>query len=80
LALTSYTGDTAALLEQTGGATVVDLADEKSIFPVLPKFLSRVRDGTHPLPDAEKVRRYKRAEQVLDLARRLNELTSTGGN
>jgi len=79
LALTSYAGDTAALLEQTGGATVVDLADEKSIFSVLPQFLGRVRDGTHPFPDAEKVRRYKRAQQALDLARRLNELTSTGG-
>ena len=57
----------------------MDLADEKSIFSVLPQFLGRVRDGTHPFPDAEKVRRYKRAHQVFDLARRLNELTNTGG-
>jgi len=75
LALTPHDGDTAVLLGQTGGATIVDLADEQMIFSAFPRFISQIRNGTHSLPDPDKVRHYARSQQTLELARRLNELT-----
>ena len=37
LALTTNNGDTAALLKEAGGATIVDLADENAIYDALPR-------------------------------------------
>jgi glycosyltransferase involved in cell wall biosynthesis len=74
LALTSHQGDTAALLRETGGATIVDLANEELIVFALPRFIAQIRNGTHTLPDPDKVRHYARSHQALDLATRLNEL------
>ena len=74
LALTPHEGDTAVLLRETGGSTIVDLADEEMIVSVLPGFIGQMRNGTHPLPDPDKVRHYSRSRQALELARRLNEL------
>lgn len=68
LALTSHTGDTAALLRETGGATIVDLADEEAIFQALPTFLDAIRSGTHPTPHPEAVQRYARKNQARALA------------
>jgi hypothetical protein len=73
LALTPEEGDTAVLLRESGGATIVDLADEKRIGSVLPGFIDQIRNGTHPLPDPDKVRFYARSQQAGELARRLNE-------
>lgn len=75
LALTPHDGDTGVLLRQTGGATIVDLADEEMIFSAFPRFISQIRNGTHFLPDPDEVRHYARSQQTLELARRLNELT-----
>jgi hypothetical protein len=50
------------------------LADEELIVSVLPGFIGQMRNGTHPLPDPDKVRHYSRSRQALELARRLNEL------
>src|SRR6185312_8547382 len=50
LALTSNTGDTARLLNECSGATIIDIADEDAIVRGLPAFLMAVQDGTHPLP------------------------------
>ena len=74
LALTPHEGDTAVLLRETGGATIVDLADEEMIVSALPRIIAKIRNGTHPLPDPDKVRYYARSQQALDLAHRFNEV------
>ena len=75
LALTSHQGDTAALLRETGGATIVDLGDEDAIHSIIPSFLDAVRNGTHPLPDLKTVATYTRHNQASDLAACLSQLT-----
>src|SRR4029077_16823677 len=42
-ALTSHTGDTAALLHQVGGATIVNLQEEEDIYRSFPGFLEALR-------------------------------------
>ena len=74
LALTPHEGDTAALLDEVGGATVVDLADVAALVSAIPEFMNRVRSGKHPLCSGEAVRRYARSRHASDLARTLNEL------
>ena len=73
-ALTTQTGDTASLLKEVGGATIVDLASEEDIYQGLPVFLSSLRKATHALPDAVKIQRYARRNQAEQLARCLSEL------
>lgn len=68
LALTSRTGDTAALLEECGGATIVDLADQEAIYHALPDFLRRVRAQQHPAPNLKVVSKYSRQSQAHELA------------
>jgi glycosyltransferase involved in cell wall biosynthesis len=84
LALTSYEGDTAALLREVGGATIVDLADEKAIYRALPSFLASVRNGTAVLPDAAKLVCYDRKQQASQLAfclsQVLEESVATGAH
>ena len=74
LALTTQTGDTAALLNETGGATIVDLANEEQIFEALPAFLESVRSGTHSPADQSRVQRYARRNQAQTLADSLSQL------
>jgi glycosyltransferase involved in cell wall biosynthesis len=74
LAMTTHTGDTAALLNETGGATVVKLAEEEDIYANLPDFLSAVRAGTHPLPRLAAVQKYARRNQAGELAKCLTEV------
>jgi glycosyltransferase involved in cell wall biosynthesis len=74
LALTTKTGDTAALLNEVGGATIVDLADEDAIYGSLLVFLEALRTGTHPRPDSQKIVRYARRNQSKELAKCLFEL------
>jgi len=71
LALTPPEGDTGRLLQQTGGATVVNLADEDQIYLSFPQFLRQLRDAVHPLPDGSRVRQYERQRQTLALAQAL---------
>lgn len=78
LALTSETGDTAALLREAGGATLVDLADEDAIYRVLPLFLEQLQNGSHPLPDPAKVASYGRKQQAQRLAYCLSEVAGKG--
>jgi hypothetical protein len=66
LALTTHTGDTARLLNEAAGATVVDIADEIAICAALPNFLHSVRSGKHPLPQATDA--YSRRSQAGRLA------------
>ena len=61
-------GDTAGLLQQAGGATIVDLADEDAIYEALPQFLQKVRTGTHPRSCPEQVSLFSRRSQAQQLA------------
>jgi glycosyltransferase involved in cell wall biosynthesis len=67
-ALTTRTGDTASLLNETGGATIVDLASEDEIYRQLPVFLDAIRSGKHPVADRSRLERYARHNQAKDLA------------
>lgn len=77
LALATQNGDTAALLREVGGATIIDLADEEAIYLGLPGFLRAVCLGNHPLPDGQKIRRYARRHQAEELAKYLSALKET---
>jgi hypothetical protein len=74
LALTSDTGDTAALLRQTGGATIADSADWQAIYRELPGFLKATETHTHPQPDPSLIEQYSRKAQAQELASLLNEV------
>jgi hypothetical protein len=74
LALTTHTGDTAALLREVGGATIVNLVSEDEIYEGLSGFIDGLRVGTHPLPDRDKVKRYTREAQAGQLAKVLDGL------
>lgn len=74
-ALTSLTGDTAALLNEVGGATIVNLAKEEDIYRGLPHFLAALRSKTHALPQAKEIQRYSRKSQAKDLAHVLDHVT-----
>jgi hypothetical protein len=75
LALTTHTGDTAALLREAGGATIVNIASEDEIYEGLSAFVDALRVGTHPLPDKDKIQHYTRKAQAGQLAKVLDELT-----
>lgn len=77
LALTTAGGDTAGVLNEVGGATIVDLADEDALYHTLPDFLQRVRGGTHALPLAAKTKLLSRRNQSERLAACLRELTGS---
>jgi glycosyltransferase involved in cell wall biosynthesis len=79
LALTSHTGDTAALLGQTGGATIVDSADCQAIFRALPEFVKSVEARSHPRPEPSLVQRYSRKGQANALAHLLDEVIASDG-
>jgi glycosyltransferase involved in cell wall biosynthesis len=80
LALTSGRGDTAALLRDVGGGTIVDISDEQAIKSVIPEFLDAVIKQTHPLPNNQKTKGYSRRRQVVELARCLDAVgTRTKG-
>ena len=78
LALTTESGDTAALLREVGGATILDLADEDAICAGLPRFLEALHNGSHSLPDAEKIKLYERRVQARQLAICLSEIQKQG--
>lgn len=74
LALTTQTGDTAALLREVGGATIVNLSDEFDIYHGLTGFLDALRSGSHPTPDAHRLQRYSRRCQAQHLAKCLSQV------
>jgi glycosyltransferase involved in cell wall biosynthesis len=77
LALTSEQGDTARLLRETGGATIVDLLGEDAIYRALPSFLAEVARGKHPVPERRTVSQYARYNQARELARCLSRLVGS---
>jgi len=74
LAMTTHTGETAALLREVGGSTIVNIASEDEIYDGLSSFVDALGAGTHPVPDKDKIRRYTREAQAGQLARVLDEL------
>jgi glycosyltransferase involved in cell wall biosynthesis len=76
LALTTHEGDTAALLRDAGGATIVNMYDAETIYRELQTFLQTVRRGDHPLPDAEKTSKFARRNQAHQLGHYLDKLLS----
>jgi glycosyltransferase involved in cell wall biosynthesis len=68
LALTDRAGDTAALLNETGGATILDIANEDAIYSGLPAFLEVLRKERHSAPDPQLVFRCSRKQQAYELA------------
>lgn len=74
LALTNDDGDTARLLREAHGATIVPLENEDAIYAALPAFLQLLRSREHPLPDEAQILRYSREQQAADLARCLDEV------
>jgi glycosyltransferase involved in cell wall biosynthesis len=68
LALTDLAGDTAGVLSETGGATIVDLLDEGAIRQALPGFLEKVRTGGHPIANEAVATRHARHVQAQSLA------------
>ncbi len=78
LALTTHTGDTAALLREVGGATIVNIVSEDEIYEGLSSFVDGLRVGTHPVPDKVKIQRYTREAQAGQLAKVLDELKAVG--
>jgi glycosyltransferase involved in cell wall biosynthesis len=77
LALTTLTGDTAALLQEAKGATILDLTDEDAIFCALPDFLSALRNGDYPSPNLSTVQQYTRRNQALSLAENLSNIAAS---
>jgi glycosyltransferase involved in cell wall biosynthesis len=76
LALTSSTGDTAALLNSTGGATILDIASEEKIYQGLPGFLDAVEHARHPLADESTVQKYSRRSQARTVAQCLSQVVN----
>ncbi|MGB6900046.1 MAG: hypothetical protein WCA40_03190 [Candidatus Acidiferrum sp.] len=74
LALTTHEGDTAALLRDAGGATIVNMYDAETIYRSLQIFLESLRRGDHPLPDAEKTSQFARRNQAHQLGGYLDQL------
>lgn len=79
LALTSEDGDTAMLLRENSGATIIDLLDEQALFLAVPHFLRSVRKGMHPVPESQKIQCYARENQARALAGYLSQLISLDG-
>jgi glycosyltransferase involved in cell wall biosynthesis len=74
LALTTREGDTAALLRDVGGATIVDMYDADIIYRSLQEFLDALWRGNHSLPNPEKSKNYARRNQAQELSHHLNNL------
>jgi hypothetical protein len=74
VALTPDEGDTATLLRRTGGATIIDLADETAIYAAFPNFLNTVRASAHSLPAMGEVERFARHNQAGALAQALTTI------
>ena len=76
LALTAQAGDTAKLLRECGGATIVDIENSREIEDAVPRFLDALRSGVHPISDRTLASRYSRRSQAQQLAQALDRAAS----
>lgn len=74
LALVGEHGDTRELLQQTGGAELVDADDAAAIEQRLPAFMRAVRQETWPVANAAMVRGFSRCSGAARLAGLLDEV------
>jgi hypothetical protein len=75
LALVDQGGDTAEVLRQTGGASVIPMDDVDVIAAQIPEFIRSVRDGRIPGANPKAVAGYARSEGATTLAAMLDEIT-----
>ena len=75
LAMTPRDGDTGKLLNETGGATLVDLTDEEEIYQAIPRFFASVQQQNHSMANVEKVRSLSRKHQAWQLSACLRDVT-----
>ncbi len=69
LALTDWSGDTASVLKECGGATIIDMLDEDELFEKIPQFLKNVEDQVHSIPSPKIVEGFSRQRQTGKLAK-----------
>ena len=74
LALTDQMGDTAKMLSECGGATILDMQDAQSLCEGLPVFLDQVRKGNHPVPFINIIEKFSREAQAKVLAQALTSV------
>ncbi len=74
LALTDAEGDTAQVLKESGGATILDMSDADALQAELPDFFNQIRTGNHSIPIATVVQKYSRKAQAEALASSLHSL------
>ena len=79
LALTPAEGDTGKLVHEVSGGTVMDLADEDTLYRRFPEFLDSVRHNSHSLPDRQQARKYARRYQAAQLSRHMFECLEPAG-
>ena len=77
LALTTHEGDTAALLRDSGGATIVEMDNADKIYETLSAFLDKLKRGDHSLPDSGKTSRYARRSQAKQLSGYLEQVITS---
>lgn len=75
LAMTPTDGDTGKLLNETGGATLVNLTAEEEIYQAIPRFLASIQQQNHAMADVEKVRHLSRKYQAWQLSACLREVS-----
>ena len=68
LALTDKEGDTAALLNESGGTTILDMMNADEFHMGLPEFFNRIKTGSHPVPLGYFIQKYSRESQAEVLA------------
>ena len=61
-------GDTAQILKNVGGASIIDIEDEKALYRSLPDFFASARAGRLPLPELKKITKFDRKYQAHTLA------------
>jgi hypothetical protein len=76
LALTNPAGDTGRLLARAGVAHIARLDSADDIVRVMSAFLSGIRNGTVPAPDASLVARASRRSRTSELASLLHRFTA----
>ena len=74
LALTDQMGDTAKMLSECGGATILDMQDTRSLCEGLPVFFDQVRKGNHPVPSIDIIEKFSREAQAKVLAQALTSV------
>lgn len=80
LALTDPEGDTARLLRSDGVDTIAPIDSRALIAQAIEDFLTRIRAGSAPLPDAAKVMRHSRRNRTSEFAALLETVLASSGN